>query len=207
MTTGESVFDASWRKRCRVERCSIVAVNGFIQAHYLQKRPAIVLLSLIMLCETSPVGCVVYSAPPREVDKRYNGKSWELARLYLLDEVPRNAETWLIGKSVRYIEQNFPDVKVLISYADPSVGHNGTIYRAANWKEDGRTDDERKTPRCDYYDARTGKKYGRRGNMPKDAIVERRPRVSKFRFVYFPQGNHRKITQTPKQLALLGVSR
>ena len=45
-----------------------------------------------------------------------------------------------------------------------------------------RTDDERKTPRCDYYDARTGQKYGRRGNMPADAVVERRPRVSKYRF-------------------------
>ena len=72
----------------------------------------------------------------------------------------------------------------LLSYADPSAGHAGTIYKAANWKQDGRTDDERKSPRCDYYDARTGKKYGRRGNMPADAVIERRPRVSKWRFVY-----------------------
>ena len=176
------LFDLEWRKVCRVQPVSVTAVDAFVQAHYLHKRPAIVLLALAMLRDTRPIGCVIYSAPPRECDKRYGGKTWELARLYLLDEVPQNAETWLIAQSVKWIKQNRPEVCNLVSYADPSVGHSGTIYRAANWREDGRTDDERKTPRCDYYDARTGQKYGRRGNMPADAIVERRPRVSKYRF-------------------------
>lgn len=136
-----------------------------------------------MLHNGRPVGCVVYAAPPREVDKRYGGKTWELARLYLLDEIPRNSETWLIGQSVRYIRAHHRDVQYLLSYADPSAGHAGTIYKAANWRADGSTDDDRKTPRCDYVDTRTNKKYGRKGNMPTDAIVARVPRVSKFRFV------------------------
>lgn len=176
------LFDSEWRKVCRVQPVSVTAVDGFIQAHYLHKRPAIVLLALAMLRDTRPIGCVIYSAPPREADVRYGGKTWELARLYLLDGVPQNAETWLIAQSVKWIRQHRPEVFNLVSYADPSAGHKGTIYRAANWREDGRTDDERKTPRCDYYDARTGQKYGRRGNMPADAVVERRPRVSKHRF-------------------------
>lgn len=176
------VFDSEWRKICRVEPVSVAAVDQFVKAHYLHKRPAIVMLSLAMMKQTHPIGCVIYSAPPREADIRYGGKTWELARLYLLDEVPQNAETWLIAQSVKWIKRHRPEVCNLVSYADPSVGHSGTIYRAANWRDDGRTDDERKTPRCDYYDARTGKKYGRRGNMPIDAVVERRPRVSKHRF-------------------------
>lgn len=176
------LFDASWRSACMIRPCSVTEVNRFIFAHYLKKRPAIVMLCLMMLHHGKPVGCVIYSAPPREADKRYNGKTWELARLYLLDEIPRNAETWLIGKSVRYIKAHFPDVEVLLSYADPSAGHRGTIYSAANWTRDGRTDDERKSPRCDYVDNRTGKKYGRKGNMPHDAEVVRVPRVSKHLF-------------------------
>ena len=177
-------FDKKWRKACAIRPCSIAEVDEFIRAHYLKKRPAIILLCLLALCDGDPIGCVVYSAPPREADKRYGGKTWELARLYLLDEVPKNAETWLIGQSVRYIKRYKPEVQFLLSYADPSAGHTGTIYKASNWKQDGRTDDERKSPRCDYYDTRTGKKYGRRGNMPLDAVVERRPRVSKWRFFY-----------------------
>jgi hypothetical protein len=180
---GWAFFDAEWRKACAIRQCSVTEVDAFVKAHYLRKRPAIVLLCLMMLRDGRPVGCIIYSAPPREADKRYGGKTWELARLYLLDEVPKNAETWLIAQSVKWIKRNNRDVQHLLSYADPSAGHSGTIYKAANWRQDGRTDDERKSPRCDYVDARTGKKYGRKGNMPSDAVVTRIPRVSKFRFV------------------------
>ncbi|MBU2060040.1 MAG: hypothetical protein KKB38_20185 [Gammaproteobacteria bacterium] len=177
-----SVFDSNWRKACSIRKCSITEVDDFIKAHYLKKRPAIVLLCLVAEKGRERIGCIVYSAPSREVNTRYGGKVWELARLYLLDEIPRNAETWLIGQSVKYIKQHHRDVCHLLSYADPSAGHDGVIYKAANWKLDGRTDDDRKTPRCDYYDGRTGKKYGRRGNMPTDAVVVKKPRVSKWRF-------------------------
>lgn len=179
----DEYFNSEWRKSCRVRKCSISDVDAFINAHYLSKRPAIVLLCLVAERNDSAIGCVVYSSPPREVEKRYGGKVWELSRLYLLDDIPKNAETWLIGQSVKWIKRNHKDVGYLVSYADPSAGHSGTIYKAANWRVDGRTDDDRKTPRCDYYDGRTGKKYGRRGNMPDDAIVLRKPRVSKYRFV------------------------
>lgn len=179
-----AVFNGEWRRASQIRQCSISEVNSFIEAHYLRKRPAIVLLCLMMLHEGKPVGCITYSAPPREADKRYQGKTWELSRLYLLDEIPKNAETWLIGQSVRYIKRHFREVECLLSYADPSAGHRGTIYQAANWISDGRTDSERKTPRCDYVDTRTGKKYGRKGNMPPDAIVGRIPRISKWRYIY-----------------------
>ena len=177
------VFNSEWRKTCSIHAVSVSELDGFIRAHYLGKRPAIVLLALAMMHNDKCVGCAIYSAPPRETEKRYGGKTWELARLYLLDDLPQNAESWLIAQSVKYIRRVRPDVCCLVSYADPSAGHCGTIYKAANWRDDGRTDDERKSPRCDYYDAKTGKKYGRRGNMPANAIIERRPRVSKHRFI------------------------
>lgn len=175
-------FDSEWRSRCSVRPCKVSEVRDFIQSHYLQKRPAIVLLALAAYEGVSRIGCLLFSAPPREIEKRYGGKTWELARLYLLDRVPRNAETWFIGKAVRFVKQNHPDVRHLVSYADPSAGHSGTIYRASNWSYDGRTDEGRKTPRCDYVDTRTGKKYGRRGNVPPEAVLARVPRVSKHRF-------------------------
>jgi hypothetical protein len=176
-------FDKEFRQVSGVKRVSIKDVDDFVKRHYLGKRPAIVLLALVMLVDELACGCIVFSAPPRECNKRYGGETWELARLFIDDDLPKNSETWLISQGIKWIRKNHKNVKVLVSYADPSVGHSGTIYKASNWKSDGRTDEGRKTPRCDYYDARTGKKYGRRGNMPADAIVERRPRVSKWRFV------------------------
>ena len=177
-------FDAVWRSECRVRVCPVAEVAPFVSAHYLGKKPAIILLCLVMEHQSVPVGCIIYSAPSRETSIRYGGLTWELARLYIVDAVPCNAETWLIAKSIRHIKRTRRDVKFLVSYADPSVGHTGLIYRAANWRCDGRTDQERKSPRCDYVDAKTGKKYGRKGNMPTDAQVERIPRVSKSRFIY-----------------------
>jgi len=178
------VFDSVWRKSCHIERVGIADVDQFIQAHYLKKRPAIVLLALAMVCNGEKVGCIIYSAPPMQTEKRLGGKTWELARLYLIDRMPKNSETWLIGQSIKYIKRERRDVLFLVSYADPTVGHDGTIYRAANWQDEGLTDSERKTPRCDYYDGRTGKKYGRKGNMPSDAVIVRHPRTPKHRFVY-----------------------
>lgn len=177
-------FDSGWRAAVVVRPCPLVEVNPFIQAHYLRKRPAIVVLSMRLEVRGLPVGAIIFAMPPREADKRYGGKTWELARLFIEDFVPHNAETFLIARAVRHIKQHHKEIRFLLSYADPSAGHHGGIYIAGNWTKDGKTDDERKTPRNDYVDARTGKKYGRKGNMPSDAIVTRKPRVSKHRFVY-----------------------
>jgi hypothetical protein len=183
-TLNPEKFDPGWRAASVVRACSIAEVQPFIQAHYLRKRPAIVLLCLRLEVLGLPVGAIVFAMPPREADTRYGGKVWELARLFVEDFVPRNVETFLISRAIRYIRQQHRDVQFLLSYADPSAGHRGHIYIAGSWKRDGRTDQERKTPRCDYVDERTGKKYGRKGNMPQGAVVVRVPRVSKFRYVF-----------------------
>lgn len=177
-------FNRQWRAVSTLQPCSISLCDSFIKSHYLRKRPGVVVLCLRFLVLGDPVGMIVYALPPRETAKRYGGKTWELARLYLLDEIPRNAETWCISSSVRYIKRNHSDVEFLVSYADPSVGHSGLIYRAANWKSDGKTDQERKSPRCDYQDG-LGKRYSRKSHIPEGVSFKRVPRVSKNRF-YLP---------------------
>lgn len=152
-------------------------------AHYLMKRPGVITLCLQMFSWNKPVGMVIFSMPPRETAKRYGGPTWELARLFIADEVPCNAESWLISAAVNYIRHvHRKQVKYLVSYADPSAKHTGTVYKAANWKADGRTDEGRKTPRCDYVDLQTGKRYSRAAHIPEGVAVQRVPRVSKYRF-------------------------
>lgn len=177
-------FDKSWRAACSIARAGRGEVDAMIRRHYIGKWPGVCVLILAMERGPHLLGAIVFALPPRETSKRYGGKTWELARLWCDDSVPQNAETWLIGQAVRYIRKNHSDVEVLVSYADPSAGHAGTIYKAANWKADGRTDDERKTPRFDYADAVTGKRYSRRGHVPANVTIKRVPRVSKHRFVY-----------------------
>jgi len=115
---------------------------------------------------------------------RYGGLTWEMARLWIADDVPRNGESWLIAQSIKYIKRERPDVTTLVTYADPSVGHSGTVYRASNWLPDGRTDEGRVSPRFDLQDATSGKRYGRRSHVPAGATTVRLPRVSKHRFIF-----------------------
>lgn len=159
-------------------------MDAMIKKHYLGRWPGVCTLILGMRRDTCLLGVVVYALPPRETAKRYGGTTWELARLWIDDSVPQNAETWLIAQSIRHIKRSHPEVRMLVSYADPSVDHTGTIYKASNWLYDGRTDQERKTPRFDYADADTGKRYSRRGHVPKTVSIARVPRVSKHRFTY-----------------------
>jgi hypothetical protein len=177
-------FDGAWRAACAVDRVERSDVDAMIRQHYIGKWPGVCVLILAMTRDGEFLGTVVFALPPRETSKRYGGETWELARLWLHDSVPKNAETWLISKSVKYIRKNRPEVKVLVSYADPSAGHAGTIYKAANWIADGRTDQERKTPRFDYACAKTGKRYSRRGHVPDSVEIVRIARVSKHRFIY-----------------------
>jgi len=155
-----------------------------IAAHYIGRWPGVCVLTLAMRRGADALGVIVFAMPPRETSKRYGGVTWELARLWIADFVPTNAETWMIAKAVAFIKKHHPEVACLVSYADPSAGHAGTIYKAANWKADGRTDDERKTPRFDYRDAATGKHYSRRGHVPAEVEIVRVPRISKHRFIY-----------------------
>ena len=177
-------FDRTWSRDCRVEEVSRGMVDWMIHEHYLDKWPAVTRLRLGMFLGRDAVGCIIYAEAPRETSTRYGGPTWELARLWIHDAMPKNSETWLIGKSVRYIKSKFRELEHLVSYADPSVGHRGVIYRAANWIDDGMQDEERKTPRCDYYEKGTDRKIARFSHAKKRGIeVERRPRVPKHRYV------------------------
>lgn len=178
------IFDSTWRAACSVEPITRAAADPMIRSHYIGRWPGVCVCSLALICGNRPVGVIVFALPPRETSKRYGGETWELARLWVDDSIPANAETFLIGRAVRFIRRNHPAVKVLVSYADPSAGHAGTIYKAANWLPDGRTDQERKTPRFDYADAATGRRYSRRKHVPEGIEIARIPRISKHRFVY-----------------------
>lgn len=60
-----------------------------------------------------------------------------LSRLAIVPGVPKNACTFLLARSVRMIPKS--DWPCLVTYADQWRGHEGTIYRAANWEYCGLT--------------------------------------------------------------------
>jgi len=69
-----------------------------------------------------------------------NGKTpcLELRRLALIDDTPKNSESFFIGYCLRWLKKNTP-YRRIISYADISRGHVGTIYKATGFKLMGQT--------------------------------------------------------------------
>lgn len=86
----------------------------------------------------------------------------ELRRLVLLDKCGKNSESRAIGYCLRWLRTNLPHVKKIVSYADPMYGHDGTIYRAANFTMVGVTPDDK-----GFYDPETGKTYHSRAMRTK----------------------------------------
>jgi hypothetical protein len=75
-------------------------------------------------------------------DKKYsdNGKKnvTEIRRMACIDETPKYIESYFLSKIIWYLKKN-TNIDEIISYADMSVGHKGTIYKAANFKLIGET--------------------------------------------------------------------
>jgi len=56
----------------------------------------------------------------------------ELHRLVILDGTPSNTESWFIVRALRLLKERKPDIQAVLSFADSSEGHYGTIYQATN---------------------------------------------------------------------------
>ena len=54
----------------------------------------------------------------------------ELTRLWIADWTPKNAESFLIGRSLKLLPL---DKDIIVSFAEIEAGHSGTIYQATNW--------------------------------------------------------------------------
>lgn len=55
----------------------------------------------------------------------------ELLRFFVLDVTGKNAESWFLSRAIKQLPR---EVKVLVAYSAPGVGHYGACYQAANWQ-------------------------------------------------------------------------
>jgi hypothetical protein len=100
------------------------------KSHYLAFEEAIVIWSIPANCN---IGVFLIGEP---------AIVWELSRLWAPNGHDRNLLSRAISFAVRQIVLlERPDL--LVSYADPNVGHSGGVYRAASWIFHGQSEDTR----------------------------------------------------------------
>ena len=89
-------------------------------------------------------GVAWWIPPTRSAAEARAGANWEgvlaLSRLAVEPGMPGNAATYLMARSVGFVDRvRWP---VLVTYADAWRGHTGAIYRATGWRDDGETNPE-----------------------------------------------------------------
>ena len=56
----------------------------------------------------------------------------ELHRMAIVDDAPHNTATWFISRALKRLKEYKPKYWAVISMADSTEGHDGTVYQAAN---------------------------------------------------------------------------
>ena len=93
------------------------------------------------------IGCMLLSTPASEnvrsfiFGEEYKNHVKELHRLVLVDDTPKNTESWFISRCLKLCRELRPDIWGLISYSDLTEGHSGIIYRASNAIYSGMTNE------------------------------------------------------------------
>lgn len=119
------------------------AIAIIVKNHYLHRRgPASECFGLFDAAG-SLVGVITYGTPAsRSLCQGVAGPDEarsviELTRLWIADITPKNAESFLIGASLKLLPS---DKNIVVSYAEIRAGHVGTVYQATNWLYTGLSD-------------------------------------------------------------------
>jgi hypothetical protein len=55
-----------------------------------------------------------------------------LSRFMIFDNTPYNTSSYFLAQTSKWIRKNHPEVRLILSYLDPNLGFEGTIYKAYN---------------------------------------------------------------------------
>ena len=128
----------------RVANNDSAVVELILTKHYAKRRPSIsYAVALVVSGTEEVVGALTYGKPASNqlcvgvCGKEYNKNVYELNRLILTPNLPKNTSTYFIAKAEKELskEGNF----IIVSYSDTGMGHNGYTYQASNFLYTGST--------------------------------------------------------------------
>ena len=177
------------------------ATEMMVKFHYLHRRgPASESFGLFNEMGAL-VGAITYGVPaspslcrglagPEEVQHVI-----ELTRLWIADVTPKNAESFLIGRSLKMLS---PEKHIVVSFAEIGAGHVGTVYQATNWLYTGlsdrhvewRLDGEKSSKHTRHLFDEYGGIEGAKSALGDRLVRSERPR--KHRYVFLRGGRARK---------------
>ncbi len=113
-----------------------VAKALLVRKHYLHSLPGGTCLAFGVFLHSRLMGALTIGCGPSQAYRLVIGATRDhcavLTRLWLDDELPANSESRVIGVVLRALRRS-TSLAFLLSYADPTQGHVGTIYQATGW--------------------------------------------------------------------------
>jgi len=112
-----------------------LAMEIVVERHYLHRvAPVSHAFGLFLPDFIEPLGVVTYGVSPSSTllrgicgdEEKQN--VYELNRLWVDDRLQKNAESFLVSKSMKFL-----DKEIIVSFADTGQNHIGTIYQACNF--------------------------------------------------------------------------
>ena len=170
-----------------------VAKALLVREHSLHSMPGGTRLSFGILLGNRTAGAITFGVGPMEAHSLIAGAGLDdivtLTRFWLSDDLPPNSETRVLAVTLRALRRH-TKLKAVLSYADPSRGHVGTIYQAGGWLYTGLS---QATPLYDLGDGRPrhGRTLGHALGTHSIAHLRSRgvpvrlvPQAAKHRYVY-----------------------
>jgi hypothetical protein len=127
---------------CKCKNIKIVVCDKkqadsiIIKHHYSGKPTKNSFISLLVYYKDEIHGAlqIGYGIRPKEKGDFNPDEIREFDRMWLSDNMPKFSETITLSLLHLFLKKAYPNIKALISYSDTSVGNNGTIYKAGNYK-------------------------------------------------------------------------
>jgi len=128
----------------RVEEISDDLKSLFATYHYLANIGRFGSLRYGGYLSDELVVAAVFSSPTRQESAAKLGlqsrELLELSRFCINSKFQKkNFATWFLSRAVKICWSDKPLVKKIVTFADTTHGHDGTIYKAANWTFNGET--------------------------------------------------------------------
>ena len=174
--------------------------------HYLHSLPGGTILAFGVFLDGRLLGVITFGAGPANAYRLIDGASRDdclvLTRLWLADELPRNSESKVIGMALRALKR-LTSVKFVVTYADPSQGHLGTIYQASNWIYTGLSEASplyKLGGGPPIHSRSFSHKFGTRSTdyfAARGVPVTRIPQAAKLRYFYFLDARWRRRLKVP----------
>jgi len=130
-------------EKYNVNRISVSVAKELITLHHYSHSWTTCKHAIGLLKDDCVVGVAVYGNPVGRLAAQSispfvkENEVLELTRLWVADSEGKNSESWFLGKTFDWIKKHDNQIRVLLSYTDPSQGHKGTIYQATNWLYQG----------------------------------------------------------------------